>query len=81
MSIQEMMAALGVKGLVTWGVGLLAVLSTLVEVSKIKINPWSSLAKAIGRAINADVLQDLSKVKQELEETKTALDRHIEMDD
>ena len=81
MSIQEMMAALGVKGIVSWCAAILVVLSTLVEVSKIKINPWSSLAKAIGRAINADVLQDLSKVKQELEETKTALDRHIEMDD
>ena len=60
MSIQEILAALGIKGVVSWGAGILLVLSMLVEVSKIKINPWSALAKWLGRAINADVLAELA---------------------
>ena len=31
-----------------------------------RVNPWSALAKALGRAINADVLKELGAVKQGL---------------
>ena len=54
--------------------GALLVLMTLVQIAPVKINPWSALAKAIGRAINADVAQ-------ELEEIKAKLDAHVTMDD
>lgn len=40
----------------------------------VKINPWSAIAKAIGRAINAEVLA-------ELERTRIKLDNHIKTDD
>lgn len=36
------------------GSGITVILMTLLEVSKIPINPWSTLAKWIGRALNAD---------------------------
>ena len=48
------------------GGGLLLLLLTLVEIAPIKVNPWSALAKALGRAINADVLKELGAVKQGL---------------
>lgn len=50
------------------------VLLSLLEVTKIPINPWSGLAKLIGNALNADVL---AEVKQ----TKKRLDDHIATDD
>lgn len=53
---------------------LVALLSTCLEVSKIKINPWSWLAKTIGRAINGEVLEKVN-------ETKAQLDEHIRIDD
>ena len=56
------------------GGGLLLLLLTLVEFAPIKVNPWSAIAKAIGRAINADVLKELGAVKQGLAD-------HIRMDD
>lgn len=56
------------------GGGLLAVVMTLLQVAPIKINPWSALAKAIGRAVNADVLRELKSVKDDLSD-------HIRMDD
>ena len=56
------------------GGGLLLLLLTLVEIAPINVNPWSALAKALGRAINADVLKELGAVKQGLAD-------HIRMDD
>lgn len=68
MSIQEILATLGIKGVVSWGAGILLVLSMLVEVSKIKINPWSWLLRTIGKAMG------LASIEQKL-------DAHIAMDD
>lgn len=65
MSIQEIIAG---------GGGLLIVLMTLVQIAPVKINPWSAIARAIGRAVNTEVLKELETVKKKLEE-------HVIMDD
>lgn len=52
----------------------LAGFATLIEILPIKVSPWSSIAKVIGRAVNADVLTELKK-------TQTRLDEHIRVDD
>lgn len=48
------------------GGGALLVAMTLIQIAPIKINPWSSIAKAVGRAINSDVLEELKEVKKDL---------------
>ena len=58
MNIQELLAG---------GGGLLLALMTLVQLAPVKINPWSWLARTIGRAVNAEVIKKL--------------DDHITMDD
>ena len=58
MNVQELLAG---------GGGLLLVLMTLMQIAPVKINPWSWLARAIGRAVNAEVIKKL--------------DDHITMDD
>lgn len=65
MSIQE---------LLTGGGGLLVLALTVIQLAPIKVNPWSAIAKAIGRAVNAEVLA-------ELERTRIRLDDHIRTDD
>ena len=65
MSIQEMAAA---------GGGVLLVLMTLVQIAPVRLNPWSAIAKAVGRAINADVARELTEIKSKLE-------AHVTMDD
>ena len=54
--------------------GLAFALFGLVEIAPVKWNPWSALAKALGRAVNADLLRELSA-------TKAALEEHIRLDD
>ena len=66
--------------LLTSGGGLILLL-TLIQITPIKINPWSALAKAIGSAINGEVIGMLSEVKSKQESTSDRLNEHIRMDD
>lgn len=72
MSIEELLAG---------GGGVLLVAMTLIQIAPVKVNPWSALARAIGKAINKDVLDGLAEVKSDQKETRRILDGHIEMDD
>ena len=65
MSIQE---------LLTGGGGLVVLALTVIQIAPVRVNHWSAIAKAIGRAINAEVLA-------ELERTRIKLDNHIKTDD
>lgn len=65
MSTQELLAG---------GGGLLMILMTLIQIAPVKFNPWSALAKAIGKAINADISRRLDAIEKKL-------DGHIIMDD
>ena len=63
------------------GGGAFVVILSLVEISPIKINPWSSLAKWLGRAINSDVIKELEAVKKTQAETRERLEAHINAND
>lgn len=65
MSIQEILASSG---------SVLFILMTLIQITPVKINPWSAIARAIGKALNRDVIEKLEKVENRL-------DGHIRMDD
>lgn len=65
---------MGWRDAVPLALGALAGLLTIVEVTPIKINPWSWLFRLIGRALNAEVLAELSS-------TRKKLDAHIAADD
>ena len=65
---------MNIQEILTGGGGVLLVLLTLVQISPIAFNPWSALAKTVGRAINADVARELAEIKEKL-------DGHVTMDD
>ncbi len=56
------------------GGGVLVVLLTLVQIAPVKVNPWSAIAKAVGKAVNADVTKELYEIKKKLND-------HVTMDD
>lgn len=72
MTIEEMLAG---------GGGLLLLAMTLIQIAPIKVNPWSALARALGKAINKDVLDGLAEVKADQKEARRILDDHIRVDD
>ena len=55
------------------GLGLVALL-TLIQIAPIKIDPWTAIARALGKAFNGEVLREIS-------ETKAKLESHIKMDE
>lgn len=65
---------MSVKELLTSGGALFAIL-TLLQIAPIQINPWSWLAKKLGRAINGEVIKkvddlghDIKNLRDECEE-------------
>lgn len=45
----------------------LAVLATVVEITPIKLDPWTALFKAVGKAMNKDVLDSQEKMAKDIE--------------
>ena len=48
------------------GLGITAVVLTLVEITPVKINPWSAIARGIGRAFNQSVLQRMDETDRRI---------------
>lgn len=51
-----------------WAACIIAALATIVQVSPIKINPWSWAAKKIGRAINGEIIDKVDKLEKKIED-------------
>lgn len=58
------------KEIGVYGGGGLAILLTLLQIAPIKINPWTWLARTIGRAINGDVLKEVSSLRADVKQNK-----------
>lgn len=58
-----------------WSGGTFLLLMTFVQVAPIKVNPWSWLAKKIGRAINGEVQDKLEKHIQDDDERDANMHR------
>ena len=60
------------------GSGLIVAAMSVIQVSKIEINPQSFIAAKLGNALNAGVMKEIKDIKTEQEETRKKLDEHIE---
>lgn len=50
--------------------GVALILLTLIQIAPIKINPWSAIAKAIGRAINGDLIRAVNQVSESVDQNE-----------
>ena len=64
-----------ISAVVTAIVGVFATM-TVLQVAPIKINPWTWIARAIGRAINAEVIAEVGSLKQEVQTIKKNTEEH-----
>ena len=74
------------EDIIAWCVAL--GLPTLIQLSPLKINPWSwlwtmlkKLWRGFCRSMNAEVLDKLADVEQAQKDTKARLEKHIKLDD
>ena len=69
----EMLAELAqipIGSYAAWGAVILGVVSGLIQISPIKLNPWSALARGFGRAINHDLLSKIEGLEKDVEELR-----------
>ena len=61
-----------------WGwAGIVIVLLSIIQISPIKIDPWSWIAKQIGRALNQEVMQKQDDFQKESQEYRRNNDLNI----
>lgn len=72
MSIQEIIMSSG---------GVLLILMTLIQITPLKVNPWSEFGKLVGRVINKEVIAKLNEMEATQNKTQERLDEHIRTDD
>lgn len=59
-----------IKEIVMYGGGLTLALMTLIQITPIKVNPWTWLGRTIGRAINGEVLDRVDVLANDVRELK-----------
>ena len=73
MDITEFITTLGITDVntnVTFIAILVIGIMSLIQISPIKINPWSWIASAFGKAINKDVVTEIKGIKKEIDDLK-----------
>lgn len=60
------------------GAGILVVILTLFQISPIKINPWSWIARHLGKAINEDITEKVNKLDGKIGELEKKIDAEHE---
>lgn len=61
------------------GGGILA-LATILQIAPVKINPWSWLAKTVGRAVNGELIQEVGDIKAGMEKMGEDLEKQRALD-
>lgn len=56
--------------LLAGGSGGLLLLLTLIQIAPVKVNPWSAIAKGLGKAINAELYEKMDDLDQEIKESR-----------
>ena len=59
-----------IKQMLLYGGGGLLFAMTIIQITPIKINPWSWIGKCIGRAINGEVISKVDNLSRELADHK-----------
>lgn len=63
-----------------WMMVLVAVLS-MVQITPVKINPWSWILKRLGKIINSELCEKVDLVSRQQKENRDLLDKHISDDE
>lgn len=50
--------------------GVILIILTLIQISPIKIDPWTWIGRAIGRAINGEVLSKVDALSKDVKDNK-----------
>ena len=64
------LAEIPIGSYAAWSVVILVAVSGLIQIAPIKLNPWSTMARRFGRAINHDMLSKFESLEKDVEELR-----------
>lgn len=64
----EAISGMTIGELAGWVALLLGGLSTLIEITPIKLNPWTWMARKVGRAINGEVIAKVDGLEKDIKQ-------------
>ena len=79
MGLHEMYVVVKEHGSLLLAIGI--ILTTIIQIAPIKLNPWSAIAKKLSKAFNGDLSEQIKKVDKKIDDVDTKLARHIEESD
>lgn len=62
---------IGVEEIIARAAVILIGISAIIQISPIKLNPWSWLARHIGRAINKEVIDKVDKLESDVDSLRS----------
>lgn len=77
MTLRDLISLAVIRDGVTVGGLLFIVITSLIQISKININPWDAIVGWIGERLNKKVKDELSVIKKDVSSVSDKLDRHI----
>ena len=66
--------------IVTTGGGAVLILITHIQISPIKINPWSAIGRAVGKIINGEVLERVNVLDAAIKSLKAEFSENVAID-
>lgn len=70
MDVLTQILALPIGSYAAWGAALLIAVTGVIQVSPIKLDPWSILARKIGNAINQDIIAKVDDLENNIAEIR-----------
>ncbi len=65
------------RELTTGGCAFILIALTLIQITPVKINPWSTIARSIGRALNQEMHNSLNSLSEEFVAFKAEVSRNF----
>lgn len=70
--------SLSIKDILLECGGVVGIVFTILQVSKIEINPWTWVAKTLGRALNEEVIDKVDSIETQFNEQVTSLEHQLD---
>lgn len=64
----------------SWWMVLLLIVLSVVQLTPVKLNPWSWILKSLGKIINSDLCEKIETVSKQQIENRQLLDKHVSDD-
>ena len=75
------LAEIPIGAYASWGVVLFIAVTGVIQLAPIKFDPWSKIARSVGRAINKEVIDKVNKLENDVSALREVGDSRDEKED